>query len=68
MATSILNKNYKTGNLVGIRRTLLVQLVPFVLMLVVGSWLTLMAGQVIDQQRREVVKSPVFEEILVNRF
>ena len=36
-------------------RVLLVQIIPFVLMLVVSSWLTLQAGQMMDQQRGELL-------------
>ncbi len=36
-------------------RVLLLQIIPFVLMLVVSSWLTLQASQLIEQQRNENV-------------
>jgi hypothetical protein len=40
-------------------RVLLVQIIPFVLMLVVSSWLTLQAGQRIEQQRSTQVQIPL---------
>jgi len=44
-------KDKKTRVLGRMGRVILVQVVPFVLMLILSSWLTLQAGQLIEKQR-----------------
>lgn len=45
----------KIGSCKPFSRVMLAQVIPFVLMLVVSSWLTLQAGQKLDQQRSELL-------------
>ncbi len=61
------NKRY-CGTSRNLKRTLWSQLVPLILMLFVGSWLTLAAGKMIDQTRVKSVGPPTLEQSQLNRF
>jgi len=51
-----------------LKRTFLSQIAPLVLMLFVGSCLTLAAGKMIDQSRDKSVSPSALEQKLGNRF
>ena len=52
-------KSKKPRELGRMGRVILVQVIPFVLMLMLSSWLTLQAGQIIEKQRNDKVTVPL---------